>query len=525
VVLQSALRRYSPSPISRPDRLNELIAVRALTSGSRSFAEDARSDRRLCYGDLPQAVRQWSRVLDGLGVPVGSPVGVAIKDPLDFVAAFLGVMGAGRWVAPIDPSAPDAVIADSCQRLALPLVLASRTAPRGVELTWVPLSEGAPGSVEAVTAERSSRSERLDLNETASGGVSLSSSGTSGTPKVISLDEALLLRRAGAIAAHHELSASDRGFNPLPLFHINAEVVGLLSSLVAGSSVVLDDRFHRTGFWELITARAITWINAVPAIIAHLSDRSPSEELPTGVRFIRSASAPLPLATHQRFSRSVGIPILETYGMTEAASQITANPLHGVRKRGSVGKPVEAELRIVPMDHGAEVLDGSGLSRRVGRVEIRGPGVISRYSSPGYEDRFSPGGWLRTGDLGYLDEDGYLFLAGREDDVINRGGFKLMPRDIEEAILTEPSVREVAVVARYDQALGEVPVAFVVLRQDNLEPDDLAKAMTAIERHCAMTLARPGRPAAFHVVKALPTGTNGKLHRRALRQEPVVSLA
>jgi acyl-CoA synthetase (AMP-forming)/AMP-acid ligase II len=464
-------------------------------------------------------------VLDDLGAPVGSSVGVAIKDPLDFVTAFLGVIGAGRWVAPIDQSAPDAAIAASCQRLALPLVLASRTAPGGLELNWVPLSEGARGSVRAVIAERSFPSGRLDLNETASGGVLLSSSGTSGTPKVISLDEALLLHRAGAIASHHEFSASDRGFNPLPLFHINAEVVGLLSSLVAGSSIVLDDRFHRSGFWELIAARAITWINAVPAIIAHLSDRSPSEEVPAGVRFIRSASAPLPLATHHRFSRSVGIPILETYGMTEAASQITANPLQGVRKRGSVGTPVEAELRIAPMDLREEVLDGSGLSRRVGRVEIRGPGVISRYSSPGYEDRFASDGWLRTGDLGYLDEDGYLFLVGREDDVINRGGFKVMPRDIEEVILAEPSVKEVAVVARYDEALGEVPVAFVVLRHDSPEPDELAKAMTAIERHCAITLARPSRPAALHVVKALPTGTNGKLHRRALRQEPVVSLA
>ena len=155
------------------------------------------------------------------------------------------------------------------------------------------------------------------------------------------------LHTARCVVAHHDLTADDRCFNSLPLFHINAEVVALLSSLVAGSCLVLDDRFHRTGFWELMGERRVTWINAVPAIISRLAELRPDETVPAGVRFIRSASAPLPVATADRFEERTGIPVVETYGMTEAASQITAHPLSVPRRAGSVGVPVGVELRVV----------------------------------------------------------------------------------------------------------------------------------------------------------------------------------
>ena len=171
----------------------------------------------------------------------------------------------------------------------------------------------------------------------------LSTSGTTGAPKLIHLTEAQLLHTAGSIATHHGLSAVDRGLSPLPLFHINAEVVGLLATLVAGATLVLDDRFHRTGFWDLLEPRR-----------RHLDQRRPGRSSPAwrrsgrarrcrpAVRFVRSASAPLPGATLARFERATGLPVVETYGMTEAGSQITANPLDGPRKPGSVGLPGRA---------------------------------------------------------------------------------------------------------------------------------------------------------------------------------------
>ena len=291
----------------------------------------------------------------------------------------------------------------------------------------------------------------------------LSSSGTTGAPKVVRLGQDKLLHTAASVASHLELGPEDRGFNPLPLFHINAEVVGVLSALVAGSSLVLDDRFHRSGFWDLMGRRSITWINAVPAIVSRLSALEPDETVPSSIRCIRSASAPLPVAVADRFEASTGIPVIETYGMTEAASQITAHPLSVPRRPGSVGLPVGVELRIVRQSDPV----GSPLEApefHIGHVEIRGASVVEGYVGGTHQDRFSPDGWLRTGDLGHRDADGFLYLDARTDDVINRGGEKVLPREVEEAIGADAMIASVAVVGRDDPELGQVPVAYVVLR-------------------------------------------------------------
>ena len=162
----------------------------------------------------------------------------------------------------------------------------------------------------------------------------------------------------------------------------------------------------------------------------------------------------------RRFERAFGIPVVETYGMTEAASMITANPLHGprtarlgwpARRRGGPDRPAETGERYVPCP-----------AFTVGRVQIRGRGVIGEYAENGPAGAIDPDGWLDTGDLGHLDADGYLFLAGRSDDVINRGGEKIYPREIEDVLLAQPGVRSAAVVAARDEVLGERPVAYVV---------------------------------------------------------------
>jgi acyl-CoA synthetase (AMP-forming)/AMP-acid ligase II len=355
------------------------------------------------------------------------------------------------------------------------------------------------------------------------GGVILSSSGTTGTPKVVRLGQDKLLHTARCVASHLELDSDDRGFNPLPLFHINAEVVGLLSTLVAGSGLVLDDKFHRTAFWDLMGHRSITWINAVPAIISRLGALGPGETVPRGIRFIRSASAPLPVATADRFEASTGIPVIETYGMTEAASQITAHPLGVPRRPGSVGVPVGVELRVIdeaePVGGHHEAEEG-----QTGHVEIRGPSVIAGYVGDAHQDRFDEEGWLRTGDLGHQDADGFVYLDARTDDVINRGGEKVFPREVEEIIGADPMVAATAVVGRDDPELGQVPVAFIVLRG----PDDptggdsanfgLIARETAIRIGASLEshLVRAKRPVALCIVHALPAGATGKVRRRSL---------
>jgi acyl-CoA synthetase (AMP-forming)/AMP-acid ligase II len=357
------------------------------------------------------------------------------------------------------------------------------------------------------------------LAATGRGGIFLCTSGTTGTPKGILLREDQLTHVAAAVAAHHRLTPADRGYCCLPLFHINAEVVGLLGTLAAGACLVVDRKFSRRGFWELIETRQITWINAVPAIITILA-MDPPAATPERVRFIRSASAPLAPSALRRFEDSFGIPVVETYGMTEAASMITANPLDGPRKAGSAGRPAGTEVRVVSRD---EDLLRPCPPGTIGRVQIRGPGVITEYAAGGPAGAIDADGWLETGDLGHLDQDGYLFLAGRSDDVINRGGEKIYPREIEEFLLTQPGVRSAVVVAASDEVLGQRPVAYVVPATSATSAvpatdpggPDLADALRAA---CSTALPRPKRPTEFCLVPELPLGATGKVSRRRLRE-------
>jgi acyl-CoA synthetase (AMP-forming)/AMP-acid ligase II len=523
-----------PTAIGPGNAIAELIRSRSAASGHAAYLTEARGSRQISFRDLEHQV--WSRMalLEDRGVAADATVGIAITDPLEFAVHFLAIMASGRWVAPLDPTSSPDGIAAAISRLEIALMV-SDGGPQGTsELDWADADgdrRRAPLAIDHVLEEGTPSPAGM-------GGAVLSSSGTTGPPKVIPVYQGRLLHTARAVAAHHRLSPGDRGFNPLPLFHINAEVVGLLATLVAGASLVLDDRFHRTGFWSLMERHHVTWINAVPAIVSHLADPDPDEAVPARIRFIRSASAPLPTATLSRFEANTGIPVLETYGMTEAASQITANPLVGARKPGSVGLPIGVELRITAdegpvagetgptADDTGTVVEGGvegspSQPTTPGHVEIRGPSVITAYGDNGHRDRFTDDGWLRTGDLGTLDADGYLFLVGRTDDVINRGGEKVYPRDIEEAILVDPDLMAAVVVAEDDAVLGQVPIAFLVLQDsvDASDADTVEHVTRRVAKHLEATLVRSQRPVALHVVFQLPAGATGKVQRRALRHQ------
>lgn len=519
-------------PRSAPGRslLADLVWLRSFTAGDQPYLEDARSARELTYTALRRAAWRWRGVLADLGVDAGGTVGLAVTGPVDFATVYLATIAAGRVAAPLDPGAPDPELRATCDRVGPVLVVADRPAPVAAPCEWLALPAGSFELGEPEAGYRTRTGPRIPLpvgsrrppESCPGGGLVLATSGTTGAPKVIRLSEAQLLYTAGSVAAHHRLSTVDRGLNPLPLFHINAEVVGLLSTLVAGATLVVDDRFHRRGFWDLVCRRKITWINAVPAVVSRLTPLDPGETVPAGVRFVRSASAPLPPSTLARFEEATGLPVVESYGMTEAGSQITANPLPGPRKPGSVGLPVGVELRVVAAAGDAV---GTPAGRPVGRVEIRGAGVISAYGSPGHEHRVDPDGWLDTGDLGYLDGDGYLHLVGRMDDVINRGGEKVHPREVEEVVLSaHPRVAAAAVVGHDHHELGRVPVAYLVLHGVAGAQDGgvAAEIVERVQAHCVRFLSRPKRPVAFHVVHQLPAGATGKVRRAMIDPDSTI---
>ena len=480
------------TPLAASITVRSLIDQRARVGGDTPYVLDARSERLITFNELAMSAVRWRQWCAAWGAD--ARVGLLVRDPLDFTDAFGGLLSGGAWVAPLDPTvdlAGGEQLARWTSTLGLTHVVADRQAPLGSTIAWLTLTEA-------------SEAPETAADEFGPGGVLLASSGTTGTPKVMALGEAQLLHAAQLVAEHNHLDERERGFNPLPLWHINAEVVGLLASLVAGASLVLEDRFHRTDFWDVIERRGVTWINAVPAIIARLADLREAERVPPRVRFIRSASAPLSPSLLARFEAVTGIRVVESYGMTEAASQICVNPLDGERRAGSVGRGIGVEVRVT---------GSGGEAHTIGQVEIRGPSVIDHYESAEYASRFS-GGWLATGDLGYLDDDGYLYLVGRIDDVINRGGEKIFPREIEEAALKVSGVAGAAVIGEADDVFGQVPVLYVEC--DATDDPSVARVLEELRHGLESELSRVRRPVEIRVVTALPRHATGKLQKRNL---------
>lgn len=485
--------------------ISEWIDKQAACQPDMVYLRDARGDGEITYAGLRAATLTWGRRLAEAGIPAGTPVAVRLADPLEYATALVALIGAGRVAVPLDPGAPPADLARVLD-VARPQAAISQSAFGGEDMIVL-------DPADARAAQPAANLAVSDLPS--GGGIYLCTSGTTGTPKGILLEEAQLTHVATSVAVHHGISPADRGYCSLPLFHVNAEVVGLLATLGAGAHLAVDRKFSRRGFWDLIRDQRITWINAVPAIISILSLDPPAAPV-EGVRFVRSASAPLPRAALDRFETAFGIPIVETYGMTEAASMITANPVDGVRKPGSAGRPAGTEVRVVTVaETGAVTPCAPG---DIGRVQIRGAGVITSYASGGRPGVISEEGWLDTSDLGYLDEDGYLFLAGRSDDVINRGGEKIYPREIEEFLATLPGVKTAAVVGVPDDVLGEKPVAWIVPRAESAEfvrgTDDLEGDLRAA---AAANLPRHKQPAEYYIVAEMPLGPTGKIARRRLK--------
>jgi acyl-CoA synthetase (AMP-forming)/AMP-acid ligase II len=450
--------------------LADLIDRRAAQQAGTAYLRDARDGRAVTYADLAAAARRWAAHLDAEDVPPGGRVLLSLTEPVELAVAHLSVIAAGRISVPVDPDAPAADLDRTIAATTPSLIVRS-----------VPELPEPAGPGQDRPADRPA------------GGVQLHTSGSTGEPKVVHLTEDQLLHVARCVADHNQLEPTDVGYSPLPLFHINAQVVAVLATLVAGARLVVDRRFSRSGFPRMLDEFGVSWVNGVPAILTILA----ADPVPPGahrLRFVRSASAPLPVAIKQQIQSRWGTVVVESYGMTEAASQITATPLSGGAPEGSAGRPVGTEVRI-----------------KDGHLQIRGRGVITGYVGGRAADRFDEDGWLDTGDLGRIDQDGFVFVLGRADDVINRGGELIYPREVEEVLLRDERVREAVVVGRPDPILGQVPVALVVA-----ESCDFGQLLDALRERCAGELSRFKRPADIRVVASLPKGSTGKIRRRAV---------
>ena len=384
--------------------------------------------------------------------------------------------------------------------------------PREPAGTFALASQGAlAGSLALGSAD--SMEGSLTLPSTQDIAFLLHTSGTTARPKRVPLSHAILCASARRIAATLHLSSSDRCLNVLPLFHIHGIVAALLGSLSAGGSIACTPGLAYGDFLAWLDELQPSWYTAVPTMHQAILDQVRMHRAAVGagrLRFIRSSSARLspPLATS--LEACFDAPVISAYGMTEAAHQIASNPLPpGNRRLDSVGCVSEIELAIIDND-GRALPAGA-----TGEITIRGPHLFEGYDddADASRDAFTATGWFRTGDLGYLDADGYLYLVGRSKEVVNRGGEKFSLQEIDNALLEHAAVAQAAAFPLEHPTLGEDIVAAVILK------NAASTSPEAIRTFLRGRLADFKVPARLLVVEALPTGATGKIDRARVRYE------
>ena len=339
-------------------------------------------------------------------------------------------------------------------------------------------------------------------------------SGTTGRPKGVVHSHASLLAGGWTTAIAHALTPDDRGLCVLPIYHINGLCVTVMGALVSGGSLALAPKFSASSFWQDASATRATWFSVVPTIISHLQHgaHDPDPATKARLRFGRSASSALAPDVQTAFETRFDVPIVETMGLTETAAQILSNPLPpGLRKIGSPGMAYGNSVAILSPDLKPLPADTEG------EICVRGPNVMREYlhNPQATADSFTPDGWLRTGDLGKIDADGYVFVTGRLKELIIKGGENIAPREIDEALYTHADVVEAAAFARPCPSYGERVEAAVKLR------DGATVTAEALKQICTTRLGAFKSPDVIHLLDDLPKGPSGKIQRLKIAESTV----
>lgn len=491
------------------DTVRDLVERQAAERPQAVYAASTESDTTVTFGELARSCRRVAALLQAHGSRPGDKVSLVMPNGLHTLQLLLGAMHGGWCVNPVNllsqPEQMRYVLQHSdCNVVFVSPEWAARVheALQGVGREVAVVVAEPDGSVAA--------GPELDTPPPAPDALALLmyTSGTTGVPKGVMLTQANLVANAHAIGAEHALGADDRVLGVLPLYHINAFTVTMLAPLAHGGSVVVAPRFSAGQLWQQAERHGCTWLNGVPTIISYLLEGPvPPREATQRIRFCRSASAALPPEHLKAFEQKFGIGIIETMGLTETAAPSFSNPLQPeLRKTGSVGRASGCEARVVDTQL-QPVPDGT-----TGEIVIRGPHVMRGYykNEDATRAAFAPDGWLRTGDLGHRDADGFFFVTGRIKELIIKGGENIAPREIDEALLGHPAVLDAAAVGIPDRHYGQEIMAVVVLREGQPCSEEL------LREFCVAQLGRYKTPKLFRFVADLPRGPSGKVQRLKL---------
>jgi acyl-CoA synthetase (AMP-forming)/AMP-acid ligase II len=502
---------------------NQNTIVELLSAGAdQSAVLGAPGAPDLNYADLRRLVTVTVSTLNRFGVGRNDRVGIVLPNGPEMASAFLAV-AAGSTAAPLNPgyradefefylndlkarclivqagiSSPAIEVA---RKLGMAIVELTPQPQLGAGHFSLALTGAAPGPLKT-----GGWAESEDV------ALILHTSGTTSRPKIVPLTQHNVFSSADSIARTLAFRASDRGLNIMPLFHIHGLIAGILAPLSRGAYVSCTPGFNALKFFSWMEQCQPTWYTAVPTMHQAILTRAHHNREVIAkhpLRFLRSSSSSMPVQVIDELEAVFGAPLIEAYGMTEAAHQMCSNPLPpAARKRGSVGIAAGPEVAI--MSEAGKILPiGS-----TGEIVIRGPSVTAGYennpkaNSEAYQD-----GWFRTGDQGSMDEEGYVSITGRLKEIINRGGEKLSPREVDEVLMDHPAILQVVTFGIPHPKLGEEVGVVVVLREMQKATEN------EIREFAATRLADYKVPRKVLFMDEIPKGATGKLQRIGLAQK------
>lgn len=454
--------------------------------------------------------------LDALGLDEGAAVAVASQNAIWSTLCFAGITTGGYLATPLNLVAGARVLSYVIDHSRVGVILCTDDHRDMIE--------------EAVAAvDHDVRVIRLDLDhgpewpedraigltpravpDADTPGLLMYTSGTTGNPKGVVLSHGNLMAAGMNVVTGHGVRRDDTAMCVLPIYHINGLCVTVMGTLMSASGLVMPYRFSVRSFWGQVYDTDVSWFSAVPTLFAYLlNDETPPQINRDRLRFSRSASAPLSPDIHRRFEERFGIPIIETMGLTETGAQILTNPMPpATRKTGSPGIAVGNEVMIGD-DSQAEVARGT-----TGEILIRGANVMQGYLRQPEETAktITGDGWLRTGDLGHMDEDGFVFVTGRIKELIIKGGENIAPREVDEVLLEHDDILEAAAFAVSCDNYGQRVEACI-----RYKPGRMASEADLLD-HCMARLGKFKSPDRVHVLDDLPKGPSGKVQRLKLHE-------
>lgn len=465
-----------------------------------------------------------ARLVADAGVLPGHVVALCFPNTMELVIMFLAAIRARAVAAPLNPAYTqeefEFYLSDSEARLLITnaegnVAAQAAAAKLGLAHTTASLKDAAgPVHLAGLSDARSAVQGHSGFsNDPSDGALFLHTSGTTSRPKGVPLTQRNLAASVQNIRGVYRLVETDATVVVLPLFHVHGLLCGLLSSLASGASVTLPaaGRFSASTFWADMRAAGATWYTAVPTIHQIIIDRhtsKPEAQYPA-LRFIRSCSASLAAAILEKLEAAFGAPVLEAYAMTEASHLMTANPLpqDGPRKPGSVGRAAGQELAILD-EEGNRLAPG-----KAGEVCVRGANVTQGYkNNPEANETAFRFGWFHTGDIGVVDEEGYVRLVGRIKELINRGGEKISPIEVDSVLLGHPAIAQAVAFGVPDDKYGEEINCAVILREG------VALGEEDVVAYCRRNLAAFKVPKKVYIADDLPKTATGKIQRRIVAQ-------